>query len=101
MGSMAISPSYYKSNSMRTSINYCSYLPSVASQQKKQNCSDSNGNQLGRREIILRSSEIALLGAIFQFRFLIPSFYNTILTFLSFCYPVHFVNIFLRFHSAG
>ncbi|KAK1364507.1 ATP-dependent DNA helicase 2 subunit KU80-like [Heracleum sosnowskyi] len=54
---MAISsPSYYYKSNM--------FLPTIVSQQ---NSHDTNSTHLGRREIILRSSEIALVGAIFQF----------------------------------
>ncbi|KAL1809294.1 hypothetical protein ACET3Z_026284 [Daucus carota] len=68
MASMAISsPAYYKSE-LRRAIKVSSLLPTIVSQQQKhQNLNDSNSNQLSRREIILRSSELALLGAIFQF----------------------------------
>ncbi|WOH09356.1 hypothetical protein DCAR_0728813 [Daucus carota subsp. sativus] len=55
MASMVISsPTYYKCE-MRRAIQVSSLLPRIVSQHKNQ------------KEIILRSSELALLGAIFQF----------------------------------
>ncbi|KAL1809292.1 hypothetical protein ACET3Z_026282 [Daucus carota] len=67
MASMVISsPTYYKCE-MRRAIKVSSLLPKIVSQHKNQKLNDSNSNQLSRREIILRSSELALLGAIFQF----------------------------------
>ncbi|XP_063937508.1 uncharacterized protein LOC108196896 [Daucus carota subsp. sativus] len=67
MASMVISsPTYYKCE-MRRAIQVSSLLPRIVSQHKNQKLNDSNSNQLSRREIILRSSELALLGAIFQF----------------------------------
>lgn len=65
---MKISASYYKSD-MRRSMKLSSLLPTTVSQHKNQNLNHNNSSSghVGRREIILRSSEIALLGAIFQF----------------------------------
>lgn len=73
MASMASSPTSTHFNhcnkNHRTSIKFSSFSPTIISQQQLNNNSDNNNysNQVGRREIILRSSEIAVLGAIFHF----------------------------------
>ncbi|KAL8119190.1 uncharacterized protein LOC141724163 [Apium graveolens] len=63
---MTVSSSYYKSE-MRRSIKLFCLFPSIVSHHNNQNMTDKGCSHVGRREVILRSSEIALLGAIFQF----------------------------------
>nr|XP_016447664.1 PREDICTED: uncharacterized protein LOC107772697 [Nicotiana tabacum] len=74
MASMASSnthhfyPNKFKSKVYTTSKS--SFFPCIVSckeQEQQQPQQDENAKQMGRREIILRSSEIAVLGALFNF----------------------------------
>ncbi|XP_047252139.1 uncharacterized protein LOC107873179 isoform X2 [Capsicum annuum] len=69
MASIA-SPSthHFYPNKFRYSTSKSSFFPFIVSCMDQQPQQDENTKQVGRRDIILRSSEIAALGALFNFR---------------------------------
>ncbi|VFQ84004.1 unnamed protein product [Cuscuta campestris] len=71
MASVAISPNYNTKKSFSYLTSSSSYFPfpRTITCRKKQQSEDGEISlpQMGRREVILRSSEMALLGAIFSF----------------------------------